>query len=303
MTDKAPMKLLDSQSGVGTKARRVLESGRGDGPNPEQLASLAARLPLPGSPFGPGDGGADPGSGPAPSGGPGGASASGGPSAAGAGAAGAAKALGTKAVTAMIVGAALVAGGGGLMLFDYASDPEPEERPSLPATIEHPEESLTVHSDEGVPPEEPPPAPRLEPPEEPRPLQELEPSVTATTAPRRPSPSSDRNETSEAQSPTEAEAADSRGMSEVELIREAQTALASSPTKALGLARTHASRFPNGRLAQEREVLAIDALVRMGRADAAQRRADAFRSRWPASSHVRRVDVLIGRLEQANDEE
>jgi len=82
---------------------------------------------------------------------------------------------------------------------------------------------------------------------------------------------------------------------EVRLLQQAQDALSGSPTQALALAREHTRRFPRGTLAQEREVLAIDALVRLGRTAEAQTRADRFHSRWPGSSHGRRVDALIAR--------
>lgn len=304
MTDKAPMKLLDSQSDVGTEARRVLESGLGESPTAKQLASLAARLPLPGSPSGPGDGGADSGPGPAPDGGPGGGtSAGGGGGTAGAEAAGAAaKALGAKGVAAMIVGATLIVGGGGLLLLDNASGPGQVEITGSPAVIEPPNNLPVANPEERQPPEKLLSISTTEPREESQPEQEPDqPSALATAEPRRPSPTSAPAKSVESLPPREAEAADSGGSSEIELIREAQAALATSPTKALGLARTHASRFPQGRLAQEREVLAIDALIRLGRAGAARNRSDSFRRRWPDSSHIRRVDVLIGRLGDVSD--
>ena len=82
---------------------------------------------------------------------------------------------------------------------------------------------------------------------------------------------------------------------ELGLIREAQRALRSDPSRALALAREHRARFPDGALAQEREVLAIDALARSGRTDEARRRAAAFRRRWPRSAHRRRIDVILER--------
>ena len=81
---------------------------------------------------------------------------------------------------------------------------------------------------------------------------------------------------------------------EVRMLQEAQDALGASPARALGLAAEHARRFPRGVLAQEREVLAIDALARLGRRDAARQRAERFHARWPGSSHGRRVDALVG---------
>lgn len=80
---------------------------------------------------------------------------------------------------------------------------------------------------------------------------------------------------------------------ELELLDEAQAALATSPSRALTLARQHAQRYPDGAFAQEREVVAIDALVRLDRRDEARSRAERFHARWPSSAHGRRVDVLV----------
>lgn len=80
---------------------------------------------------------------------------------------------------------------------------------------------------------------------------------------------------------------------EMQLIRRAQDALATSPRTALARAEEHRRRFGEGTLAQEREVVAIDALVREGREPEARERADAFHRRWPRSAHRRRIDVLV----------
>ena len=45
----------------------------------------------------------------------------------------------------------------------------------------------------------------------------------------------------------------------------------------------HERRFPNGALAQEREAMAIRALVLTGDREHARARADAFRARYPGS--------------------
>ncbi len=84
---------------------------------------------------------------------------------------------------------------------------------------------------------------------------------------------------------------------ELALIREAQDALRASPARALSLTDAHRRRFGDGTLAQEREVVAIDALVRLGRRDEARARAAALHRRWPRSAHGRRVDVLVGGAE------
>jgi hypothetical protein len=55
----------------------------------------------------------------------------------------------------------------------------------------------------------------------------------------------------------------------------------------------HAKAYPNGALAQEREVIAIEALVKLGRRDEAAKRATGFHKSFPQSSHGERVDRLI----------
>ncbi|HEY3496085.1 MAG TPA: hypothetical protein VGK73_15410 [Polyangiaceae bacterium] len=81
---------------------------------------------------------------------------------------------------------------------------------------------------------------------------------------------------------------------EFALLRRAQAVLERDPRKALVLAGDHERKFPGGAFAQEREVVAIDALLLLGRRAEAQARADRFHRQWPDSVHGRRVDVLFG---------
>jgi len=68
---------------------------------------------------------------------------------------------------------------------------------------------------------------------------------------------------------------------------------------AIALARTtqHARAFPSGMLQEERERIAIESLVRLGRTGAARQRAERFRSRFPRSVQLRRIDRLLGEVE------
>jgi RNA polymerase sigma-70 factor (ECF subfamily) len=86
-----------------------------------------------------------------------------------------------------------------------------------------------------------------------------------------------------------------REPSEVELLGRAQDTLDSDPGAALDFAARHARRYPRGALAQEREVLAIDALLRLGRRADAEERAARFDATFPGSPHRRRIDVLLAR--------
>jgi hypothetical protein len=83
------------------------------------------------------------------------------------------------------------------------------------------------------------------------------------------------------------------GRSEAGLLQQAQAALKSNPQGALGLCRTHAKEFPNGPLSQEREVIAIEALVRLGRRSEAERRAQSFQRQFPGSAHQRKIEALL----------
>ncbi len=81
---------------------------------------------------------------------------------------------------------------------------------------------------------------------------------------------------------------------ETKVLQRAHAALAANPSQALALCTEHALRYPRGTLGQEREVIAIDALVRMGRRTEAASRAERFVKSYPASAHVRRLETLIG---------
>jgi hypothetical protein len=90
-----------------------------------------------------------------------------------------------------------------------------------------------------------------------------------------------------------AEAATVDGENEIQLLQRAQDALGRGPAQALDLINRHASRFPGSILGQEREVIAIDALVRLGRVGEARARAEAFAARFPTSAHLRRLAALV----------
>jgi hypothetical protein len=78
---------------------------------------------------------------------------------------------------------------------------------------------------------------------------------------------------------------------EVELLERARGALAANPNHALSLTSEHKLRFPGGVLAQEREVIAIEALRRLGKNDQASLRADEFAKNYPRSAHRYKLDA------------
>jgi hypothetical protein len=82
--------------------------------------------------------------------------------------------------------------------------------------------------------------------------------------------------------------------SELSLLAGAQASLAADPARALSITDDHIRRFGSGTLSQEREVIAIGALVRLGRMAEARARAERFHALYPTSAHGRRIDVLLG---------
>ena len=81
---------------------------------------------------------------------------------------------------------------------------------------------------------------------------------------------------------------------EMALLRRAHDALrAGAAAQAWSLTEEHRRQFPRGSLDQEREVIAIEALVALGRRSSAEERAARFRARYPGSSHQQRIDELL----------
>jgi len=83
---------------------------------------------------------------------------------------------------------------------------------------------------------------------------------------------------------------------ELGLLDEAQRALAQEPARALRRTQQHRSRYPRGVYAQEREVIAIEALVALGQSEKARRRAERFLRKYPTSSHTRAVRAQLDAL-------
>jgi len=83
-------------------------------------------------------------------------------------------------------------------------------------------------------------------------------------------------------------------LSEPDLIGQAQTALAGNPVRALSLCEKHRKQFPHGVLVQEREVLAIEALAKLGRHAQAVDRGERFMKAFPSSAHRSKIVGIIG---------
>ncbi|HEX3769626.1 MAG TPA: hypothetical protein VHV30_02120 [Polyangiaceae bacterium] len=87
--------------------------------------------------------------------------------------------------------------------------------------------------------------------------------------------------------------AETAAPSEGALLLRARQHLASDPGTTLALTDEASRRFPAGPLAPEREVLAIEALAKLGRSGEARARFATFRVRYPRSPHLARLDAVL----------
>jgi hypothetical protein len=166
------------------------------------------------------------------------------------------KGLSLKLASAVVVAA--VAGGGAAVVIRSRAVTAP---PELPTPV------VRGHRAPAEPP--PAPVPEVEPPPPAPPVR-----VHRATAPPPPLPAPPL-------------------VNEVELVHQAQDMLADDPRAALTLTEKHRQLFPDGTFAQEREVIAIDALVRLRRTTDAAERARRFEESFPGSAHLPRVHALV----------
>jgi hypothetical protein len=178
----------------------------------------------------------------------------------------AAKTFGAKAVAAMVgagIAAGVVAGVVGSRLVGK-TDPEIQ---SGETTAAPPSASVSALSSSSSGPLAPPASAPLPEPTRPPPVA----TVTAPLPANPPAPS------------------------ETALLDRGHQALRSqNPAAALAAADEHARAYPRGTFAQEREVIAIEALVALGRRPEAAKRAGRFRAAFPGSAHQARIDSLVG---------
>ncbi len=80
---------------------------------------------------------------------------------------------------------------------------------------------------------------------------------------------------------------------ELELVQRAQSALASDPARSLAITSEHERAFPSGEFVQEREVIAVEALSRLGRKEEALRRARALLQRYPRTPYAARIEMVL----------
>jgi TolA-binding protein len=120
------------------------------------------------------------------------------------------------------------------------------------------------------------------------------PDAVQPAAPEAPAPS--ERKPSPAASARPAEAASSSGdalAGEAKLLNQAHAAMASDPQKAHAIASEHAKRYPRGQLAAERELILVQALVKLGRAREAEARGRALRKSTPSSIYGERLDAIL----------
>lgn len=84
-------------------------------------------------------------------------------------------------------------------------------------------------------------------------------------------------------------------LAELALLARARRSLLVRPERALELAAEHARLYPHGTFEEEREVLAIESLLKLARRDEAEARARAFERRFPNSSHRTHLIRLVSR--------
>jgi len=90
--------------------------------------------------------------------------------------------------------------------------------------------------------------------------------------------------------PTRPASAQESYAAELYLLQRAQVAYAGRDfSGSLALVAAHGRRFPNGRLAEEREALRVRSLAGAGRMDEANRAAAAFAGRFPRSAMLPRL--------------
>jgi hypothetical protein len=86
---------------------------------------------------------------------------------------------------------------------------------------------------------------------------------------------------------------------EAALLERARRALAETPQRALQLVDEHAARFRSGQLAAERELIAVQSLVSLGRRAQAEQRAGQFYQSYASSLYQRRMRQVLGTPENA----
>lgn len=80
---------------------------------------------------------------------------------------------------------------------------------------------------------------------------------------------------------------------EARLLETARELLARDPPRALAALSRHAREFPHGTLETERELMSVDALMRLHRRADAEAHAAALRARAPNNIYERRIEQIL----------
>lgn len=118
------------------------------------------------------------------------------------------------------------------------------------------------------------------------------PGLSAPSASLR-SPARSLAKTSAAPDVYETPNGDELPQSELELLKQARNAVTSDPLRAYALTERSRALFPQAALAQERDLIAITALFRMGREQQARSQAQLFRSRYPRSAYLPQIARML----------
>lgn len=90
-----------------------------------------------------------------------------------------------------------------------------------------------------------------------------------------------------------ADARQARLSAEMRLLQQARAILSEDAVGALGLLDQHREHYPDGALAEEREAYALEALVRLRQNDRAERRYLDFRTNYPQSAFIPRLERIM----------
>jgi len=94
--------------------------------------------------------------------------------------------------------------------------------------------------------------------------------------------------------PSSSESSEEAVAAERALLDAARIAIANGqPQNAVDLVERHAREFPRGRLVEEREALAVRALVKASRYEEARKRGIAFKATWPLSLAMPAVNAAL----------
>lgn len=96
--------------------------------------------------------------------------------------------------------------------------------------------------------------------------------------------------------PARSEAPTDTLLLEAGILEDARLLLATNPRGTLSQTRRHAREYPRGQLRAERELIAIDALTRLGRRGAARARASALLERSPSGIYAERAQRMLDEL-------